>query len=233
MKKILALILALVTLTLCFTSCGSSETIEIDPRDINMPDSYQLVYTIVERTQEGEKITRSYTVGCDAKGNFASLGMNQTDGEDINEVYIAKSSNSFEKYVDEGVGSYSFSQSGVTWGGAVCIGDAGYAYNRVVNRGAKYEKIESIDLPDALEGQNLLFLDTARFDYYKVIDVNNKGVFQTAVEKKTGACVYVYYDEYHYNSDYYDEQYHYYGEYYIYASEYTTPYNGDYSTLIQ
>ena len=223
MKKFIARALVIVALTLSLASCGSKDAIEVNPHDLNLPDSYELVYNVVTVNKEGEKDEHSETVGCDAKGNFAYLGGS------YEVVYIAKGEDSYDKHLKEDSDKFELDGTGKRWIDAASTSNkyADYAYDEV-KEGATYEKIDSLTLPADLKGKDLVFLDTEKFEYYTVTGgrMQQGRTFQTAIEKETGNCFYAHYDGGLNSSGAYCD------EYYFYVEKYTTPLSGDYASVI-
>ena len=226
MKKIIALALVIVALVLSFTSCSIKDAIKVNPYDLsNFPDSYEIAYKIVLVSKDGEKNVNVVTSGCDAKGNFAYLG---TSPETL---YLAKGEDSYDKYSSmllSDTFKLEETDQNRTSAASTSFRYANYAYDEVKD-GATYEKIDSLTLPEDLKGEDLIFLDAEKFEYYAVTGGRKEQgrTFQTAIEKKTGKCFYVHYDGGLNSSGAYCD------EYYFYVETYTTPYNEDYSSKLQ
>ncbi len=235
MKKFIALSLILIVLSLSFSSCGPKDAIQIAPHDLNMPDTYQIVYTVVtDGTGENDDDIATVVCGCDADGNFYYSYTGKLENE---KILCIGSDDSYKEYrFNEETGKYELTNESVRWVSAfvACNEYVEYANEVIDDTGEKktYEKIDALTkMPDGVSGKAIDFSDTERFEYYAVTGrVFASGAefegFETVIEKATGACVYV----------------NYFGQknlsennkatYYFYATEYTTPYSGSYGSFL-
>lgn len=223
MKKIIAMSLVLITLALCFASCGPKDSIKIAPHDLNMPESYEILYTVITDSENDEDDTIAQVIcSGDADGNFyfCEIG-NKSSYNNVKKICIG-SDDSYDEYLfDKETGKFELSTKGHRWVEAFlsCNEYLEYA-NDEIEKGS-YEKIDALsNVPSGA----MDFSDTERFDYYKVTGGSKMSgkTFETVIEKTTGACVYVNYLE---PSD--DGI-----EYRFYATKYNTPYAGKYKSLV-
>lgn len=230
MKKIIAIALVLVTLTLCFSSCGSKDAIKIAPHDLNMPDSYEIEYVVVtNKGGEDDDDIAKVVVGCDADGNFY-YSYTPTNKNYTNEKKLCiGSDDSYDEYsFNRETGKYELVANNRRWVDAfvVCHEYVEYANDTIDDYSdVSYEKIESLTkTPTGMSGKAIDFSDAERFEYYSVTGGNRMSgkTFEAVVEKETGACVYVNYLEPSLDGT----------EYYFFATKYTTPYDGDYDSFL-
>ena len=204
MKKIIALTLALLTLTLCFVSCGQ-KAIEIIPK---LPDTYEIVIIEYSETLGA----RETVYGLDSVGNKYVFDINGRE-----HVYIAQADGkNYDEYLlNEETGSY------MSMGTAVSTGTSGLEncyklpHSNAVT--GSYKKIDSLNLPASITQTDLIFMDTDRFEYYEVTTSGGL-VYETAVEKETGI---------HFYTCYVND-----GEY-NYISKYTVPCESNYADLLR
>lgn len=223
MKKTLAMALVLITLALCFSSCAPKDAIKIAPHDLNMPDTYEILYTVVTDSVNDEYDSVAKVIcGCDADGNFYFSEIGNTDSYTNIKKLCIGSDDSYDEYsFDEETGKYELMAKGSRWVSAfvACSSYIEYANDEIDN--GSYEKIDA--LSEKPSG-TIDFSDTERFEYYKVTGGSRMSgkTFETVIEKTTGACVYVKYLEPSLDGT----------EYYFYATKYTTPYDGNYKSLL-
>lgn len=190
MKKILALTLLLVALTLCFSSCQKA-AIEISPYG-QFPDTYEIVYT--EYDSKGQP-SGLITAGRDANDNLF-YDVTYLDGSSGGEqrVFLRNHSESFVSYreyvLNPETGKFELENDNSS--GSRRLFDEFYkaAHNAAVQ--GSYEKIDALTLPEGSE-DDLVFLDAEKFEYYKAIGAYG-GTFETAVQKGTGICFYANYE---------------------------------------
>ncbi len=222
MKKILAMALVLITLALCFSSCGPKDAIRIAPHDLNMPDSYEILYTVVTDSTNDENDSVALVVcGCDAEGNFYFSEIGKTDSYNNVKKLCIGSDDSYDEYsFDEETGKYELVAKDRRWVDAfvACSDYIEYA-NDETDKGS-YEKIDALSTSPI---GTIDFSDTERFEYYRVTGGSKMSgkPFEAVVEKETGACVYVKYLEPSIDGT----------DYYFYATKYTTPFEGNYKSL--
>lgn len=232
MKKIIAVVLVLVTLMLCFSSCGSKDAIKIAPHDLNMPDSYEIEYVVVTN-QDGEEYDDIAKVvcGCDADGNFyysyTTTNKNYSDSN-VKKLCIG-SEDSYDEYLlNQETGEYELVAKNRRWVDAfvACNEFLEYANDTIDDYAdVSYKKINALtDVAAGVSSESVTFSDTERFEYYSVTGGNRMSgkTFEAVVEKETGACIYVNYLEPSLDGT----------EYYFYATKYTTPHDGDYDSLL-
>lgn len=238
MKKLITISLMLVILAVSFASCGPKDTIMIAPHDLNMPDSYQITYTLVtDGVSEDDNDIVTVICGCDADGNFYYSYTGKLNNE---KVLCVGEGDSYDEYrFNTETEQYELTKEGNRWVSAfvACNEYVEYANDIVsdtVNGPKKtYEKIDALTrVPDGVEGKAIDFSDSERFDYYVVTGkVIENGVefegFETAIEKTTGACVYVNYFGQKNLQEGAEEV-----TFYFYATEYVTPYSGSYASML-
>jgi len=229
MKRILAIVLALVTLTLCCASCGPKDAIKIAPHDLNMPDSYEILYTVVVDDQYNKTVTTSKVVcGCDASGNFFFSEISDDEEKEAVKRLCLGSDDSYKLYeYDAEIGKLiSTTDRTLRWVDAFVTCNDKYLEhaNNELAKGT-YEKIDTLSEASlSLLGKEAIDIsDTERFEYFKVTGgyAYDGKPFETVVEKGTGACVFVNYLEPSAAGTHY----------YFYATKYTTPFDGSYGNL--
>lgn len=230
MKKILAITLVLVMLTLCISSCGPKEAIKIAPHDLNMPDSYEIEYVVVTNEEDDayDDIAK-VVIGCDADGNFYySYDANNEKYDDVKKLCLGSDDSYAEYAFDKESGKYELVAENRRWVDAfvVCHEFVEYANDTIDDYSdVSYQKIDALSkTPADMSGKAIDFSDNERFEYYSVTGGNRMSgkTFETVVEKETGACVYVNYLEPSSEGK----------EYYFFATKYTTPNDGDYDSLL-
>ena len=203
MKKIIALGLALLTLTLCFASCGQ-KAIEIIP---HLPDSFEIVVVDYSKSLG----TKETVYGIDTHGNKYTYDVNGREN-----VYILQDDGkTYELFtLNAETGLYESKGEAVSSGMIALENCYKLPHANAVTGSCK--KIDALNLPATITQSDLVFTDAERFEYYEVT-TSGGIVYETAVEKGTGIHFYTYYVES--------------GEY-CYISEYTVPCEANYADLI-
>ena len=178
MKKTIAIVLLLITMMLCLSSC-EQKAIEIIP---HLPDTYAIVVVSYNSNDIDESV-----YGLDSKGNKYYCDSNGRE-----HVYLSKDGGSYDEYLlNEETGKYELQGEAVGTGDASLRTCYRLPHDNAVT--GTYEKIDSLNIPSDINKNDFIFLDAERFEYYKVTSSGGL-VYETAVEKETGICFYTCYD---------------------------------------